>query len=68
MTTPTQSPAPCVSLRIRAYVDQHDAGGGFYCVIRHRYIVPGRLGTCVLCDDYDETRWPPEKAFEGPEL
>ena len=68
MRTPTQSPAPCVHLRIKASITKHGNDSGAWCEWRRQYVTSGRLGTCVLCGDFDETRWPPDKAWRGVTL
>ena len=65
MTTPTMSPAPCAGLRIRVWVDQHDQGDGFWCEVKQRPVMRGSRGTCVFCNEFEETPWPPEKPWEG---
>ena len=68
ISLPCQSPAPCSHLRIKASVTKHGTDSGIFCALYDEYVTSGRLGTCVLCESFDEAvepwgaPWPGETA------
>ena len=65
MTRPTQSPAACVHLRLKVEVDEHRTESGIWCHLHRTYVVCGRQGSCVMCDDFDEALAPPDVPWPG---
>ena len=65
ISIPTQSPAACSHLRLKVEVTSHGTDSGVWCHLKRQFIVCGRSGTCVLCDDFDEAVAPPDVPWPG---